>query len=299
MIKYKLKYFIPKSFIRVFVIVGLLAAVVFLLYFSTRPTRTYRDEFKGLRSPISGPLDANQLEITKNISNGAVVMDKDQLYFNVFFNDIFTNAIFKIKFSNENNQQLDLKIPIDKDIGDAVRYHLEQKKIDGLKNNSGWGYLQDKSTILLQRQESKIHFNSIDQFLHDLPITKNGIGVVGVFGDYILGKDINISKTQIITFDYENNLRRVDYIIGRYEPWKQDGEWKTNTYEVVIPEMFRKKNVEFPFVLEASNLKKEQNKIKIDSIEVILKRPDLSLIDKTQVFFQRVFSFKESTVEIK
>lgn len=294
MIKYT-----PKFFIRIFIIGILLIVVIFLFYFNTKPTRIYREDFKGLQSPIIGPLNANQLKISGAASDGIVKMDKDQLYFNVYLSEIFTEAVFKVTFKNKNHPQLDLKIPIDKGIEDAIGYHLEQKSIDELKQNSDWGVIQDKSIILLQKQDAKTRYDSIDQFLQNLPVTKNNRGAVAKFGGFDFHKDAKVSQTEIVSFDTTLDLKNVDYIIGRYEPWKQEGEWKTNEYTVVIPEAFRKKHVELPFFIEALGITKGQSDIAIDAIDVTLKRPQVSFIDKISLFFTRVFSTKENNVEIK
>lgn len=294
MIKYT-----PKFFIRISIMGILLMVVVFLLYFNTKPTRIYREDFKGLQSPIIGPLNANQLKISGVVSDGVVTMDKDQLYFNVYLSEIFTEAVFKVTFKNKNHSQLDLKVPIDKGIEDAIGYHLEQKSIDELKQDSDWSVIQDKSIILLQKQDAKTRYDSVDQFLQNLPVTKNNRGAVAKFGGFDFHKDAKVSQTEIVSFDSTLNLKNVDYVIGRYESWKQEGEWKTNEYTVVIPEAFRKKHVELPFFIEALYIADGQNDIKIDSVEITLKRPEVSLKDKIFLFLQRIFSTKENNVEIK
>jgi len=291
--------YIPKSFIRVFILGILLTAVVFLFYFNTKPTRVYREDFKGLRSPITGPLDVNQLKISGIHSDGTVRMDRDQLYFNVYLSEIFTKAVFKVRFKNEDHQQLDLKVPIDKGIGDAIGYHLEEKSIDELKQHPDWSVIQDKSIVLLRKRDAKTQYESIEQFTHRLPVTKNNRGVVAVFGGFRFSDNSNISQTEIVPFDIGMDLEKVDYIIGRYEPWKQDGEWKTNEYEIVIPEAFRKKHVEFPFFIEALYMTEDQHTVMIDSIEITLQRPEVSFLDKVSIFFQRIFSTRENKVEIK
>lgn len=295
MIKYN-----SKSFIRMFVIGILFVVVAFLFYFNAKPSRVYQEDFKGLRSPITGPFDANQLKIADVTSDGVVKMDRDQFYFNVYFSEIFIDAVFRVKFKNENHPQLDLKVPIDKAVEDAIGYPLEQKPIDELKQNLDWSVIQEKSMILLQKRDAIAHYDSIDGFSHNLPVTtKNNKGVVATFGEFNFGKDAKISQTQIIPFDNTTDLKKTDYVIGRYEPWKQDGEWKTNEYKIIIPEAFRKKHVEFPFFIEALRIADGQNDIKIDSIEVTLKRPKVSFVNKVSLFFQRIFSDKENNVKIK
>lgn len=285
--------------IRVFTLVALLAVTGLLLYLNTKPNRVYSEDFTGLQSPISGPFDANQSKFTKKFKDGALVMDENQFYFNVFLNEIFDKAIFRIKFKNENSVQFDLRAPIDKSIADAVSYPLEQKQIDILKNSPDWIYLQDKSTVLLQKRANKRHYDSIDEFLREMPATKKDRDIAAEFGDYRFAKDVNTSQTQIVLLNRNTDFDKIDYIIGRYAPLNREGDWKVSEYELVIPETFRKKNIDFPVFLEAPNLESEQNEIIIDSIEIKLEKPVMTLAQKAAVFFQQFSMSRENIIKVK
>lgn len=285
--------------VRALVLIILLIVTGILFYLNVKPYRVYRENFIGIRSPITGPFDANQSKFTKEFRDGALVMNKDQFYFNVFLNDIFEKAIFKIKFQNNNSTQFNLKAPIDKSIVDAVSYPLEQKQIDILKNSLDWIYLQDKSTVLLQRRANKRRYGSIDEFLREMPTTKKDRNIVAEFGDHRFAKDINIDQTQIIPLDKNTDLDKIDYIIGRYAQWKREGDWMVSEYELVIPETFRKKNIDFPVFLEALNLESKQDKIIIDSIEIKLEKPVMALAKKVEIFFQQFFLARENVINVK
>lgn len=264
--------------LRLLIIVFLLIIVGWLGYFNIKPVRIYKEDFIGLKSPISQASDITGAEVLPQSINGApkkvLVMEKDRLYFNVFLNDVFTQAVFKIRFRNEKQSEFNLRVPVNKGVEDAVKYHLEEKKLDSLKSNNDWISIQNGSSLLFQHRDNKKVFGSIKEFLKNLPQDNNNS--IAKAGDYTFPSDVDISKTQIVDLEKIDNLEKVDYLIARYEPWAESDGWKTNQYEIVIPESFRKKNIPLPFYLEAPNLEKEKNKIIIDSIEIILKKPRAS-----------------------
>lgn len=264
--------------IKILILIGLLFGVFWFGYLNLRPIRIYREDFMGLRSPMVGPYDAAKQEVAAinlpEFGKKVVVMEKDKLYFDVPLKDTFTSAVFKVKFRNDNQEELNLRVPVHQGVEDAVKYYLENKTLDFLKDSGDWISAQDESTLLLQKQQVTRMFTSVKEFIEHLPVSRDKRGMVAYMGDYTFPLQADISKTQVIAVDQlAEDVDNFDYIVARYEPWSKKDNWKINQYEVVIPELFRKKNSTLPFYLESPNLEKEKNKIFIDSVEITLKKP--------------------------
>lgn len=262
--------------LRLLIIVFLLIIVGWLGYLNIKPVRIYTKDFVGLKSPISEAKDITGAEVLPQNIDGVekkvLVMEKDRLYFNVFLNDVFVSARFKIKFRNEKQPEFSLRVPVHQGVSDAVKYYLEEKELDKLKKKSDWIAIEDNGALVLQRRSNKnAIFASVKEFLEKLP--QNNIKPIAQAGDFTFPYDIDISKTNLVRLEKITDIEKFDYLIARYQPWTEDRSWKINEYEVGIPESFRRKNVFFPFYLEAPNLENEKNKIIIDSIEITLKKP--------------------------
>lgn len=262
--------------------IGLLILIIGVLaYFNISP-RAYKEDFIGLKSPISEAKDVTGLDVfprkLDGLSKEALVMEKDRLYFNVFLNDVFVNASFKIKFRNEKQPEFNLRVPVHQGVEDAVKYYLEEKELDKLKGQSGWFSVQDEDALLLQKVETKDRiFPSVNAFFQDLP--KDNAKPIAYAGDFTFPSDIDTRETNLIPLEKVLEAEKFYYLVSRYKPWKEEEGWKTNEYEVSIPEAFRRKNVSFPFYLEAPNLENEKNIIIIDSVEIILKKPSALYAD--------------------
>lgn len=263
------------------IIILVLLAMIFggLLYINVKPLRIYKGDFSGLSSPISlasdGKGEVVALESIEGSDRKMLVMKKDQLYFDVSLNDVFTSVTFRVKFYNPNHSQFNLGVPTHESVNDAVRYILEEKDLDSLKSDSDWINLQEQSTLVLQkRAATQKKFNSVSEFIKNLPVSKDNKGLVAKIGDYVFPFDSYLQKTEIVSSEaFPEDIHKFDYLIARYEPVAKEDDWSVNEYEVVIPEFFRRKNVKLPFYLEAKNLELENGSILIDSVEVTLKKP--------------------------
>lgn len=258
-------------------ILGILILIIgWLVYLNVKPIRAYKEDFVGLKSPISEAKDITGAQVLPRNIDGVekkvLVMEKDRLYFNVFLNDVFVGARFKIKFRNEKQPEFSLRVPVHQGVSDAVKYYLEEKELDKLKKSSDWIAIESNGALVLQRRNNKnTIFASVKEFLEKLP--QNNIKPIAQAGDFTFPYNIDISKTNLVRLEKITDTEKFDYLIARYRSWTEDGNWKINEYEVEIPESFRRKNVFFPFYLEAPNLENEKNKIIIDSIEITLKKP--------------------------
>lgn len=277
-------------------VLGILVLIVgWLAYLNIKPTRAYKEDFSGLQSLISEAKDVTGVKVLpqkiEGFSKEMLVMEKDRLYFNLSLNDVFVGARFKIKFRNEKQLEFNLRAPVHEGVKDAVKYHLEEKRLDALKIDPEWIAMQNDSTILfLQKKNIEYFYNSLEDFLNNLPVTKGNKGTVVEFGDYTFPPNADLSKTQVVSSERADVDKDFDYVIARYEQWKNNGDWKYNQYKVVIPEAFRRKNVSFPFYLEAPGLEMNKNKIIIDSIEITLEKPSIMYVDKI---------YNSKTVKIK
>lgn len=277
-------------------VLGILVLIVgWLAYLNIKPTRAYKEDFSGLQSLISEAKDVTGVKVLpqkiEGFSKEMLVMEKDRLYFNLSLNDVFVGARFKIKFRNEKQLEFNLRVPVHEGVKDAVKYHLEEKRLDALKIDPEWIAMQNDSTILfLQKKNIEYFYNSLEDFLNNLPVTKGNKGTVVEFGDYTFPPNADLSKTQVVSSERADVDKDFDYVIARYEQWKNNGDWKYNQYKVVIPEAFRRKNVSFPFYLEAPGLEMNKNKIIIDSIEITLEKPSIMYVDKI---------YNSKTVKIK
>lgn len=299
---------------KIFTLLVLVITAGWLSYLNGKSTVTYAEDFDGLRSPISDATDINEevvmSEVIENTSDQRLVMKRDRLYFKVFLDDIFTSAAFKLKFKNESQREFNLRVPVDKGVEDAPKYYLEKKDLDALKDSEEWIAKQELSSLLLlQRKDNSEFYQSVKDFLEHPVVTNDKEGTVALMGDFTFPEGTDITKTHIINIgdintdgtpeekykDQSETGKKdkkatpkekilFDYVIARYQPWIQDGEWKSNEYTVVVPETFRKKQVYLPFYLEAPGLEKEGNVIIIDSIEITLKKPNVTLRERLSSF---------------
>lgn len=282
--------------IKLTIIVILVATVGWLSFLNLKPTRAYKEDFKGLKSPISEALDVTGVKILpqkhNSTSKKVLTMENDRIYFSVFLNDIFTEASFKIRFKNNKHQDFILRVPVNKGVEDAVKYYLEEKKLDELKNDSSVISIQDGSLLFLQKKDSIVIFPSAaDFFSNPLDTIKNEAKIVKA-GDYTFPFNIDLDNTQVLNSEKITSAEEFDYLFARYEPWQEKNGWKENQYEVTVPEEFRKKNIEFPFYLEAPGLEEGKNKIIIDSIEIILKKPKVTVSEKISNKLNSIFAPK-------